>query len=426
MHADPAAKVTSAEQRIQPFASMASSSLSSERHADSLPRSINFLVDGDIPTTAIVSGVLSRAFGDGNVVLKMAEQATYVDLCSRPTIFSRVCSERLSWLPAWMHKAGASYAYFLDDCFWQYYEKNDVADYYARIGVQRSLDEFITKATTVIVSSRHLADQLQQRYKNIEVLLVPAPFDFTNVTPRDAATDAITAPLRIGYAGSERRNAFQAVAQAICRILLQFPGKVEFEFIGYMPESLAGTQGVTHFHAIDNYRNFLSFKQSRRWDVGLAPLSENAFSRAKTNNKFREYGALSIAGVYSTVAPYDECVLDGVNGLLVGEKTDDWFDAFIFLLHNRDACRQMGINAYSDVWEHHRLDKVADAWNQLFVRVDLRPATGSVSTKFGWAMACYMGRVRERFTAYSALRDSKGTGELLAHIARRIRSLLAR
>jgi len=123
-----------------------------------------FVPDGDIPTTAIVEGVLCSSCIGLDVVRRHPGQLAFVDVTSRPVVFSRVCSPLIDWLPRWMAATGARYAYFLDDNLWEYLADNEVSRYYARPEVRASLDAFVGHAAVVLGSSRHLAKVVSARF----------------------------------------------------------------------------------------------------------------------------------------------------------------------------------------------------------------------------------------------------------------------
>lgn len=329
------------------------------------------VADGDIPTTKILGQVINFP---GPVVARkiLIDEIQPADASATPLLFSRVCDPKYAWLPDWLKKAGARYAYYLDDNLWEYNAANHVAKHYARSDVQTCLNRFVANAAFVIVNSRQLGNEISRRFPGVEVVLLPAPMDFSRIDM--SVRPSPLGPLRVGYAGSDRGEAFDEVAKAIDSLLSTHPGMFEFEFIGSPPPApLKGK--VKHFAALESYDEFIEFKQSRGWNVGLAPLQDDSFSRCKTNNKYREYGALSIAGIYSAVLPYSDCVSHLNDGLLVPNTQLEWKKALLFLASDRPFCAKLGDAARQNVQDRHGLQEVAPIWRSKLLALPLRTAS---------------------------------------------------
>jgi glycosyltransferase involved in cell wall biosynthesis len=365
------------------------------------PSGINLVADSAGPTTSLTASVLERCVQPARLHVKLLDQATRHDYHLRPTLFSRVCAPEFAWVAVALARRAARYAYYLDDNLWEYRRDNALSAYYASSAVRQSLALFIRNATIVLVSSFHLADRLRTKFPESKIQYVPASFDFDLLSDQTPRAPVLERPLRVGYAGSERGGAFDAVVSAIRRTVLNLPGAFEFEFIGHMPKELVGTPGVRHFDNIPNYREFLEFKQTRGWDLALAPLEDDAFSRSKTNNKFREYGALGIPGLYSDVAPYADSVQHVRSGLLVGQGEDAWATALEWALLHREELPTMGAHAKHDVWTKHRLEVVAPQWTTALRSARLTPTTAAGSA-FEWRMRRALGRLEGRVTRRTA------------------------
>jgi glycosyltransferase involved in cell wall biosynthesis len=164
-------------------------------------------------------------------------------------------------------------------------------------------------------------------------------------------------PVTVGFMGSYFKDEeFVPVVPAIERLIAE-GHPLRFEFFGFLPAALAGSPAVTHVPWISSYLDFRRRLQELRWDVGLAPLRDREFHRAKTNIKYREYAAAGIAGVYSDAAAYRDSVRDGVTGLLVPHDDERaWHDAILRL--GRDAALRTSIrrNAYEDVTARYRIE----------------------------------------------------------------------
>jgi glycosyltransferase involved in cell wall biosynthesis len=159
----------------------------------------------------------------------------------------------------------------------------------------------------------------------------------------------------VGFLGSHFKDEeFVTVVPAIER-LLDEGRPLRFEFFGFLPAALSGRPAVSHVPWISSYLDFRRRLAELRWDVGLAPLRDLEFHRAKTNVKYREYGAAGIAGIYSNAAAYRDTVRDGVTGLLVPhEDGGAWYEAMLRL--GGDAGLRAAIRraAFEDVTTNYR------------------------------------------------------------------------
>ena len=63
-------------------------------------------------------------------------------------------------------------------------------------------------------------------------------------------------------------------------------------------------------------------RQHLRWDVAIAPLEDDAFTRGKSDLKYLDYAALGIPGVFSDVRPYRDTVRHRETGLLAANEPE--------------------------------------------------------------------------------------------------------
>jgi hypothetical protein len=387
-----------------------------------LSHGLNLVADGDIPTTSIIAQVLSRMVPPGFLHIGYADAMDLQPLLARPTIFSRVLDPAVSWVPGFMVGRGARYGYFLDDNFWECDVSPELSAYYADPLRRAALDAFVGRASVVIVNSRFLGDRVKARFPEANVAVVPAHFDLSVLNASQHAEPASGA-LRVGFAGTTRGDAFAPVTSAIARLLNDFPGGIEFEFIGFVPDTLRGMPGVLHFAPITGYGEFLAFKRARGWHVGLAPLADSTFARSKTNNKFREYGALGIAGLYSNVSPYQGSVVDGVDGILVGPHADDWYSVLASLVHDRARVGRIAEAAHAIVRKVHDVDNVASEWDCVLSAAALRPVGRLRGDALVWRFRNAIGRQRVRAYAYAQIVHDHGLVALARHVFRRARKV---
>ncbi len=113
---------------------------------------------------------------------------------------------------------------------------------------------------------------------------------------------------------------------------------------------------------MNSYANFIRFQAERNWAIGIAPLRDHSANRAKTNNKYREYGACGIPGVYSDMPPYQGSVEPGVTGLLVGPSSEAWLSAILQLALQPDRRERISMCAARDVRDKYSVEKAAAIW----------------------------------------------------------------
>ncbi len=255
-------------------------------------------------------------------------------------------------------RSGRSYLYYLDDDFWGLDPASPLGAYYAQPKVRASLNYFLQHAAMVLTNTDQLSIHLRQ-HTSRPIVQVPTYFKFDlieNVNPER------TQEIRIGFAGSIGRDAdLELIKPSIGPVLASHPDTV-FEFVGTMPRGVQTNDRIRFFPTMSDYDSFIRFQASRNWSIGLAPLLPTTSNSSKTDNKFREYAACSIAGVYSNFGPYPARVTHGVDGLLVSDG--GWTDALLTLIAEPDRLMRMRQKARATALVRYELDHAAGAWTR--------------------------------------------------------------
>jgi len=102
---------------------------------------------------------------------------------------------------------------------------------------------------------------------------------------------------------------------------------------------------VIHPMAWPDYQEYLA---SVRYDVGLAPLMDTPFNRARSHTKLYQITRAGAAGIYSDVPPYSGKVIDGKTGVLCGNHRYLWVRAIIALL--KDPALRSAIHENACDW----------------------------------------------------------------------------
>ena len=143
--------------------------------------------------------------------------------------------------------------------------------------------------------------------------------------------------MKIGFAGSVDRTGDleRILRETLLRIHDEYGEKVSFAFFGAVPSfaQALNAQCVPYCDSYDAYRKALN---ALKMDIGLAPMPDTAFHAGKHYNKFVEYAAAGIVGIFSDVKPYDRLETQFGWSLLCSNTAEDWYNAAKKLLDNPD------------------------------------------------------------------------------------------
>ncbi|WXK23702.1 glycosyltransferase [Mycetohabitans endofungorum] len=364
-----------------------------------------FVIDGDIPTNHIIGRLIADAVtADGTLTtLTLPEFKPDALPQGAVIILSRIASSAAVPMLDWLKQQGIPYAYYIDDNFWELSGDHPVAQYYRCAPVRQALDKAIKNATTVIVNAALLGDYIKARYRNAKITFLNPPFDFSLIAPGVPAAKK-DGEIRVGFAGSvTRAEDFNAVVPALQRLLDAY-SFVNLVFFGYCPPELLEWERVTYVPHVGNYEKFIRLKQTYLLDVGLAPLGTNKANAYKTNNKYREYSALKIAGIYTNASPYQETVVDGETGLLVKHDSDSWLEALRRLVTDEALRMRIAKNAYADVQANYAQTVVVEQWRTFLL--DFANRYARLATISHAPATVSAGIALRRWLAHSLLRLS--------------------
>ncbi len=311
-----------------------------------------------IPSTVLtVVKPLTSLHGEGRIVADITLESL---LSSRQVeradvvVFSRNTSAR-ALDAALAHRK--PFIYDIDDDLFEIpraYESALGAEEAAR------LERYLASADLVRAYSERLAERV--RRINPRACRVDCAVDWSLVPQSPPERD--NERVRIVYATSrwQEDELASLFMDDLRRLLREYAGRVEVFFWGYQPPELRGARGVRMLDFVPNYDKFFRAYARAGFDIGLAPLRDDAFHRSKCNNKFREFAACWIAGVYSDVEVYSSCVREGRTGLLVSGERGSWFGAVSRLVEDAALRRGIQEEAFRFARERYRLEKTSAVW----------------------------------------------------------------
>jgi glycosyltransferase involved in cell wall biosynthesis len=166
------------------------------------------------------------------------------------------------------------------------------------------------------------------------------------------------------------------ILQALRATLRKHAGKVELQLIGAvadpavikafegLPVSVLDVGGNVEYPAFARWMT-----KNVKWDLAIAPLEENVFTRCKSDIKFLDYSVLGIPGIYSRGSVYGETIRHLENGYLADNDTESWIEAFELMLTDDELRRQMSGKAQDYVFSTRTLQHCAVQWREAIISV---------------------------------------------------------
>lgn len=224
--------------------------------------------------------------------------------------------------------------------------------------------EMMCNADQLRVYSRPMLEIAQQWTKNAR--LVRSYFDFSIIGEVEKESHK---EIRIVYATSRGNSdtLAQICIPAVRRILEEYGDTVAFYTFGQMPPQLKTFKNAHALKYISNYTAFIREFDRKSFDIGLAPVHDDVFHNSKTNNKFREYGAMSVCGIYSDSQLYGECVNDHQTGLLIANTSEAWYSAMKELIESPELRDQIRLATKNEVERLYSMENTLSDWQDILL-----------------------------------------------------------
>jgi glycosyltransferase involved in cell wall biosynthesis len=265
------------------------------------------------------------------------------------------------------HQAGKKTVYVIDDNFLEIPSYAAVASYYNDPIRRQTFQDFLRNAQLVKTDSTFFANYVRL-YFNPKVTHFPSSVDFKLLEPVEKSMNP-KPHIVIGYEGTQKDEDFELVVPALQRVLAKYRGYVKLQFHGYVPVPLLGHPEVSYIPDHLDYRSYIQNLKRSEWDVGLAPLKDTLFNYCKTNNKYREYAACLVPGIYSQSPPYTEWVTHGQTGYIVKHTQEDWFVGLCEMIENASLRELIKIQAGVASRNSFTVDVCANNWRQYVLHV---------------------------------------------------------
>lgn len=276
--------------------------------------------------------------------------------------------DEMSWQAfEWARELGKHTVYYIDDNFLSVPLTTSVGLYYGEPHRMKFFIQFLKQADVVKVDSSYFRDYIAKHF-NPNVVYFAASVDF-DWLKSSRGKERKSKQIVIGYEGTIKEDDFAVVVPALRRVLEEYGDEVKFESYGYFPSALSHLRNVKHLEGDADYRQFLRTLNRAQWDIGIAPLAPTHFNSCKTNNKFREYSACRIPGIYSDMPAYNRWVVHGETGYLATHSEEGWYQALTHMIQSPDLRNTIREKAYDFAEQYFNVPLCAQEWkNKIFAQ----------------------------------------------------------
>lgn len=160
-------------------------------------------------------------------------------------------------------------------------------------------------------------------------------------------------PLVLGWSGTAGGLRYlEALAPALRLVAERVPVEIHVISGGYRRLDLPGLPVRARA-----WRAATHLEDLARFDIGLVPLDDSPFERAKFPFKLLQFMALGVPSVCARVGAAAQLVRHGEHALLASSP-DEWVDALVRLASDADLRTRLGQRAQALVAERYSVDRV--------------------------------------------------------------------
>lgn len=297
--------------------------------------------------TPLMSTMFSAAFEVRFATLKSA-----LSISAHTVIINRVPCEHVSELSSilsHLHQTGAKLIYDIDDQLLDLPDTHPEATVYTNR--QAVVRELLSVADLVWVSTGPLAEAFNPLCKKIEVLENYLDLDLFEIKGSLSVQRTKTnKKFNILYMGSATHETDLSIVLSALDKLYSEGEEFELYLIGIstnVPKySWIKVIQPPKFAGNNNYPEFMRWLRSLNFfDLGIAPLEANNFNRCKSSVKFWDYSSMGIPTLASNVEAYNNIIVDGYNGFLTNNNTEDWHAKLKHAINSEERFANVVMNA---------------------------------------------------------------------------------
>lgn len=234
---------------------------------------------------------------------------------------------------------GKRIVYDVDDDFFNISPDNPVYHIFGR-DQQMAAAHCMKLADVVTTTTDEMAERMRAVAEPKEIVVIPNalnPDDGWVQTPLIGSPDGLR---RMFWQGSATHgDDWMECAEAVDKVMVA-TNDVRMVILGFLPPVVQSFLGRPHwrsrveFLSFSDPETYFEIVKHVRAEVGLAPLQNSLFNKAKSSIKWLEYSLIGMPTVASGYTPYAEIIEEGEDGFLAW-CTEDWFKHLMACLDNK-------------------------------------------------------------------------------------------
>jgi glycosyltransferase involved in cell wall biosynthesis len=282
-------------------------------------------------------------------------------------VFQRIHMKEHEGIFHWAREEKKKLVYEIDDSVWSIPTWNPAYLVWNE-EMQKQVSHFVSLCDAASCTTQNLAEELRQWNKTVFVLPNSLNLDMWRELKFNVPK-SVHNELRIGWGGSPtHKGDLMVISRVLVDIAWKYRAKnLKYYFLGYAPpELIESLSGFVAFSKGVDIRIFPDKLHMLNLDIGLAPLVDCKFNRAKSNIKWLEYSALNVPVVASNVGPYKDSIVHGETGLLSENTYESWFNNLSRIIEDSSLRVSLARKANQIVYRDYDSRKNAKLWYDAF------------------------------------------------------------
>lgn len=260
--------------------------------------------------------------------------------------------ELFPYFPYWFEKIFLSkkkYIIDIDDAVFHNYDLNVSSLKKFLLGTK--FKNLFKNSFAVLAGSPYL-QEVAENFGARNVIYFPTVIDGKRYFKATVHSLKITDRVVIGWIGSGSTDKYlELIRYSLVRVAKLVSGQLVFKIIGSTKQlQIDGVEVVNIPWAEDSEVTAI-----RGIDIGVMPLEDTLWERGKCAYKLIQYMACAKPVIASAIGANNLVVDHGLNGFLCASE-QDWCDALVTLVNNRELCHEFGKHGINKIKQHYTVE----------------------------------------------------------------------